>query len=233
MMISKQDVMKAPGSLQVCAGQEADAEAAIHAVHDIFKDHTTEAVLLTDAENAFNAINRKAILHNISIACPIISTYISNCCNTPACLFIIEGIEILSKEETTQRDPTVMTAYALGVTPLIQHLLGITSSSKLYSKEIAYADDFIVAGSIKDIKCYWEHLNPLATFFGYYSKASKSHLIVKSQYLETANVVFGNTIPDISELPIPLEHTIRQKFIPAITGGQICSYHYYKHVTED
>ena len=29
--------------------------------------------------------------------------------------------------------------------------------------------------------------------FGYYPKASKSHLIVKSQYLETANVVFGNT----------------------------------------
>ena len=41
MMISKQDVMKAPGSLQFCAGQEAGAEAAIHTVHDIFKDHTT------------------------------------------------------------------------------------------------------------------------------------------------------------------------------------------------
>ena len=49
-MISKQDVMKAAGSLQVCAGQEAGAEAAIHAVHDIFKDHITEAVLLIDTE---------------------------------------------------------------------------------------------------------------------------------------------------------------------------------------
>ena len=44
MMISKQDVIKAVGSLQVCAGQEAGAEAAIHAVHDRFKDYTTEAV---------------------------------------------------------------------------------------------------------------------------------------------------------------------------------------------
>ena len=43
MMINKQDVMKAAGLLQVCAGQEADAEAAIHAVHDIFKDHATVA----------------------------------------------------------------------------------------------------------------------------------------------------------------------------------------------
>ena len=78
MMISKQNVMKAAGSLQVCTRQEAGAEATIHTVHDIFKDHTTEAV------NAFNAINRKAMLHNISVICPFISTYISNCYNTPA-----------------------------------------------------------------------------------------------------------------------------------------------------
>ena len=120
----------------------------------------------------------------------------------------------------------------------------------------------------------------------------KSHLIVKCQYLEAANVIFGNsivnltsegmqhlgavignyfckesyvselvtnlnsqlqllskiaetepqspyaafvsgfkskltyfirTIPDISELVLPLEHTIRQKLIPAFTAGQICS----------
>ena len=42
------------GSLQVCAGKGAGAEAAIHAVHGIFKDHTTEEVLLIYAENAFN-----------------------------------------------------------------------------------------------------------------------------------------------------------------------------------
>ena len=33
---------------------------------------------------------------------------------------------------------------------------------------------------------------------------------------------FIHTIPDISELLLPLEHTIGQKLIPAITGGQIC-----------
>ena len=97
MMISKQDVMKAVSLLQVLAGQEAGAEAAIHAVHDIFKDHTTEAVLLIDAENTFNVINSKAVLHNIYVICPILSPYINNCqfiCNnTPACLYIIGGIQ--------------------------------------------------------------------------------------------------------------------------------------------
>ena len=38
-----------------------------------------------------------------------------------------------------------MTAYTLGVKSLIQYLLEITSSKKLYSKEIAYADDLTVA----------------------------------------------------------------------------------------
>ena len=31
------------------------------------------------------------------------------------------------------------------------------------------------------------------------------------------------TIHDNSDLPLPLQHTIRQKLIPAITVGQICS----------
>ena len=46
MMISKEDVIKIAGWLQVCAGQEAGVEAAIHNVHDIFKDHITQAVSL-------------------------------------------------------------------------------------------------------------------------------------------------------------------------------------------
>lgn len=46
MMISKEVVIKIAGSLQVCAGQETGVQAAIHNVHDIFKDHITQAVSL-------------------------------------------------------------------------------------------------------------------------------------------------------------------------------------------
>ena len=136
MMISKQDVMEVAGSLQVGAGQEAGIEAKIQAVHGIFKDHTIEAA----AENAINAINRKAMLHNISVICPIISTYISNCYNTVARLFIIGG--------NYTRGSNSDGSFVLGVTPLIQHLREMTSSNKLYSKEIAYIDGSTAAGSI-------------------------------------------------------------------------------------
>ena len=48
----------------------------------------TEAVLLDDADNALNFINRKAMLYNISITCPLITTFIANCYMEPARLFV-------------------------------------------------------------------------------------------------------------------------------------------------
>ena len=57
MMIFKKDITDAAGPLQLSAGQEARAEAAIHAIRHIFANEDTEAVLLIDTENAFNSIN--------------------------------------------------------------------------------------------------------------------------------------------------------------------------------
>ena len=83
MDIAKKDVQQTARSLQVRADQDAGAEAAIHAMYDLFQQDETEGVLLVDVENAFNSINRKAMLHNISITCPILSTFVSNCYIAP------------------------------------------------------------------------------------------------------------------------------------------------------
>ena len=61
-----------------------------------------------------------------------------------------------------------MAVYPLGVTQLIQHLLEMTSS-----RQVAYADDFTVAGSIKDIKYCWKHLNSFEYIFRLLSKSIK------------------------------------------------------------
>ena len=71
----KGDVVEASGSLQLCAGQKSGSEAAIHAMHAIFEADDTDAVLLIDASNAFNAINRATSLHNIRVLCPVIAAY--------------------------------------------------------------------------------------------------------------------------------------------------------------
>lgn len=78
MDIAKNDVQEAAGSLQVCAGQDAGPETAIRAMYDLFQQDEAKAVLLVDAENVFSSINRKAVLRNISITCPILSTFVSN-----------------------------------------------------------------------------------------------------------------------------------------------------------
>ena len=98
------------------------SEAAIHAMYDVYQKDETEVVLLADADNAFNSINRKAMLDNISITCPLITTFIANCYMKPARLFVVGNHEIKSREGTKQGDPTAMGAYALGVTPLIHFL---------------------------------------------------------------------------------------------------------------
>ena len=69
MKLLKRDVLKATGSLQLCARQDAGSEAAIHTVYEVFNKESTEAVLMVDASNAFNTINREAFLHNTKILC--------------------------------------------------------------------------------------------------------------------------------------------------------------------
>ena len=157
---------------------------------------------------------------------------------------------------------------------------------------VAFTDDFRVDGKISSIKDYWSQLTSIGPKYGYFPKASKSHVIVKEDQLPNATTLFGNsnvniavtgkrllgaivgseiykreyvddllkdwnsqicilstiaesqpqaaysafvsgfknklsyfmrTSPDISNLLIPMENTIRNRFIPAITGGCICN----------
>ena len=65
--VTKEDVLEASGPLQLCAGHKSGSEAGIHAVHNLFEADDTDAVLLVDATNAFNSLNRATALHNIRI----------------------------------------------------------------------------------------------------------------------------------------------------------------------
>ena len=66
----REDIILAVGSLQVCGGQEARCVSLVHAMQEIYEDQSSGAVLLLNASNAFNSINRNAFLHNITIICP-------------------------------------------------------------------------------------------------------------------------------------------------------------------
>lgn len=59
--------------LHVCAGHIADAAASINGMSQIFAEEETDAILLIDARNAFNQLNRSVAMHNIQITCPLMS----------------------------------------------------------------------------------------------------------------------------------------------------------------
>ena len=119
VQIAKPEIIQATGSMQVCAGQKSGSEAAIHAMSEIFHGEDTDAVLLTDASNAFNSLNRMTALHNILVTCPIIAPYAVNTYRNPARLFVIGGYELLSAEGTTQGDPLAMAFYGISLVPLM------------------------------------------------------------------------------------------------------------------
>ena len=100
----KKDIQTAAGPLQTCSGLNAGSGAAIHAMKEIFYDKEIDGVILVDASNAFNNMDRLVALHNIRVICPAISTILINMYRISTTLFIAGGEEILSQEGTTQGD---------------------------------------------------------------------------------------------------------------------------------
>jgi len=194
MSVIKGDVQKSVGSLQVCGGQEGGCEAAIHAMRTIFEDDETDAVLLIDAANAFNSINRSVMLENIRRLCPIAYNYAYNCYAAQARLFVVGGKEIRSREGTTQGDPPSMALYALGLMPLLWGL----SDPERGDKQVAYADDLTGGGKLGDLKSWFDSIVAKGPAFGYYAEPSKSWLIVKEDKLDEAKVTFANTDVNIT-----------------------------------
>ena len=141
----------------------------------------TNAVILIDAENAFNSVNRKVMLHNFKFICLIIPTSTISCYVTPSRLFIVGVGEILPSEGTTQSDPAAMKAYASGILPLIKFLLEFINLNDVNAKEVVFLDNFSVAGSLNSIKNYWSKLTAISPKYGYFLKPTKSRLIVKEK----------------------------------------------------
>ena len=191
--VTKLDVISASGSLQVCAGHTAGGEAAIHAMREIFEADETDAALLIDATNAFNSLNRAAALHNIRVLCPTIAIYAINTYRSSARLVVTGGKELESSEGTTQGDPLAMCLYAIGLQPLITHL-NISSSAK----QCWYADDATGAGTLEDLKEWWEELEENGPALGYFPNAKKCWLIVKPEREDKAREIFAGTAINIT-----------------------------------
>ena len=116
-------------------------ETGVHVLRSLFNDSTTEGVLLVDAQNAFNALNRHLTLLNAQVVCPPMARLLLNTYRQPAWLVTPSGETLLFREGTTQGDPVEMAMYAIGVAPLIRRLYSPDT------RQIWFADDS-AAGSL-------------------------------------------------------------------------------------
>ena len=173
----------------------------------MFADKECEAVLLVNASNAFITINRQAMMHNISVICPTLATYVKNTDEVAPRLFVAKDLELRSEEGTTQRDPISMGAYALGLSVLQCKI----SQNNTGAKHSAYADDLVGTGKLQEIKKLWDEICKHGPSLEYNPNATKSCLIVKEGVKDIAMDIFKDTGITIT--------TEDQKHLGAVIGS--------------
>jgi hypothetical protein len=186
--VLKSDLVDSTAPIQVCAGLHGGVEAAIHAIRRMYNDPNTQAILLVDAENAFNSLNRNAALHNLQYTCPEFFKYVLNTYRQPANLYVANSDELLlSQEGTTQGDTSAMGMYACSLMPLIEDLRQSVNEDL---KQVFYADDAASGGKLKNILEWWNNIKTLGPIYGYHPKPSKTWLIVKPEFYDEAKQQF-------------------------------------------
>ena len=160
---------------QVCLGQKNGIEHAIHSLRETFELPETEGLLLIDARNAFNSLNRDLPWKNIQKTCPSTITPLPNSYGTPSNLYV-NGNTLLSQEETSRGDPLPMSMYGIAFLPLMD----LVKEKGVLQKW--YADD--VAGSIDSLRNLFRTLKLHGPAIGY--NITKCHLITKDSSLNKA-----------------------------------------------
>ena len=171
----KKDLMETAGPLQAAGGAKGGAEAAIHAMRNIFEDENTDAVILVDASNAFNSLNRQVALHNVQRTCPAFANILINTYRMSSRLAVSGGAEIKSQEGSTQGDNLGGHFYNQGTIPL-QNLLHVEAPNV---SQVWLADDATGAGTLQNLKMWWDCIVESGIRFGYLVKNEKLWLILK------------------------------------------------------
>ena len=114
-----------------------------------------------------------------------------------------------------------MAAYAIGITPLLKLLHEFICMNNYISKEVAFSDDFTVAGKISEIRKFWDMIIISVLKYGYFPKAEKYFLIVKENYIDVANDQFVDTNVKIT--------TTAQRHLGAVIGSPNFKTEYVNH----
>ena len=212
----KTDLKLLGSNYQLCLGQKCGIEYAIHALRDAYQKDENQGILLIDAENAFNSLNRELALKNVANLCPSLLNAITNSYSAPSKLYVNKKV-LWSREGTTQGDPLAMAMYGVAIIPLIR---------KLETQDVLqkwFADDGNAVGSLKNLRKILDVVETTGKGFGYVVKPSKCHLVCKPEYVEEAKEIFRGTNIKIVEGHRILGSTIGTKdAVEAFIDEQRC-----------
>ena len=220
--VTRYDLNDACDIAQLCGGVRCGIEAAIHAMSDLFNENEEDGwgVLMIDASNAFNSINRQAALWNVRVIWPSCSLFVFNTYRGWAPLVVTDSNEYLySKEGVTQRDPLSMFVYAVATLPLIERI-GHPNAGR----DVWYADDASACAPLNDLLSWFSKLLSVGPSYGYYPESQKCVLVVSPDHLTAASDLF-----DSYGVTVTTSH----RLLGGVVGDQSGSAEYVKgRVTE-
>ncbi|XP_056693200.1 uncharacterized protein [Spinacia oleracea] len=132
------------GGLQFGVGVPAGGEAILHAVNRLVEARGADVglfMLLLDFQNAFNLVDRSALLREVRLHCPALSRWVEFCYSSPARLYYGEHT-LWSCQGVQQGDPLGPFLFSLVLHPLVCQ---IRDSFDL-SLQAWYLDDGTIVG---------------------------------------------------------------------------------------
>ena len=148
-------------------------------------DPSVEGVLMGDARNAFDSLNRAVMFRNLQVHCPSLAVSAINFYRSKAELFVGEET-ILSQEGTTKGDPLSMAIYAFSTLRLLSKI------SQENLNQTWFADDACGGASIQALHKWWTELSDKGPKFGCHVYPPKSWLLAKEEHLEKAKALFDS-----------------------------------------
>jgi len=180
------DLKRVAGKDQLCVGQRAGIESAIHELRTSFNSSNEQCLLQIDADNAFNTLNRSLFLKNIEMICPLMKVLLVNIYRKDSFL-PVNGELCYSREGLTQGDNLAMAAFGANTLPLIRRLKQQLGTSILQKW---YADDANATGQLPALREFFELLTSVGPNYGYRVNPGKCWLVVQPGNLDEAKRIF-------------------------------------------
>ena len=157
-------------------------------MRSFFDQDDSDGILLIDADNAFNRVNRAVALWNIQYTCPVMKHVLVNFYRTASRIFMNgdkTSCELLSQGGTAQGCPLAMAMYALSLVPLLKQLR--------MCRQVWYADDATGCDSFVKLRSWFDTLLQKGPLYGYYPKPSKCILLTRPDRVSEANALFNGS----------------------------------------